>query len=132
MRSALVLIALAGLASGGCSDNGKAKVKGRLVSNGQPMTFPAFQASVVLAPVGPDDKPDPSKSFTCVLEPDGSFELLASGGELPAGRYQVAVQTMGKPSNQLKGFAGPSSLVRRDLKPGPNELLIDVAKPDGG
>jgi len=131
MRRAFVLIALAGLASGGCGSD-KAKVKGRVVNNGQPMTFPPFQASVVLAPCGADDKPDQAKSFTCIMGEDGSFELIASGGEVPPGRYQVAIQAMGKPSNQLKGFASPSSPVRRDLKPGANELTIDIAKPDGG
>jgi hypothetical protein len=130
MKRALVLIALAALASGGCAE-AKAKVKGRVVSNGQPMTFPGFQAAVVLAPCGPDDKPDQARAFTCVLGADGTFELVASGGEVPAGRYQVAIQAVGKTSDQLKTVAGPNSPVRRDLRPGPNELVIDVANPSG-
>lgn len=131
MRRAFVLIALAALAAGGCAE-GKARVKGRVVSGGQPMTFPNFQAAVVLAPCGPDDKPDQARSYTCVLGADGSFELVASGGEVPPGRYQVALQTVGKASEQLKTIASPNSPVRRDLKPGPNELTIDVANPAGG
>lgn len=132
MRRVFVMVALAGLAAGGCGGDAKAKVKGRVVNNGQPMSFPAFQASVVLAPCGPDDKPDAARSYSCVLGEDGTFELVASGGELPPGRYQVAIQALGKPSNELKTIASPSSPVRRDLRPGPNELTVDVANPTGG
>lgn len=131
MRGALVAAALVGLVSGGCGGEEKAKVKGRLVNDGQPMTFQAFQAAVVFTAVGPDDKPDSAKAFTAVVGEDGTFELVASGGEVPVGRYQLAIQAVGKTATQLQGFAGPSSPIRRDLKPGPNELTIDVAKPAG-
>ena len=67
--------------AGGCGSDGKAKVKGRVVNNGQPMKFGAFQASVVLAPCGPDDKPDPAKSYSCVLGPDGEWERMEPGEE---------------------------------------------------
>jgi hypothetical protein len=39
---------------------------------------------------------------------------------------------MGKLGTQLKAFAAPGSPIRRELKPGPNDITIDVAKPDGG
>jgi hypothetical protein len=132
MKRALVFLALAGLLAGGCGGSAKAKVKGRLVSNGQPMTFPASQAAVSLAPIGADGKPDTAKSFTIAVKEDGTFELVASGGELPTGNYQVAIQAMGKLGQQLKGFASPNSPVRRELKSGANDITIDVAKPDGG
>lgn len=132
MRYAILLTALAGLLAGGCGGEAKAKVKGKLVSNGAPMSFPATQAAVSLSPVGADGKPDPAKAFTAVVNEDGSFEVLASGGELPAGTYQVSIQAMGKLGQQLKGFAGANSPVRRELKPGANDITIDVAKPDGG
>jgi hypothetical protein len=125
-------MALVALVVSGCGGEQKAKVKGRLVSNGQPMTFPATQVAVVFTPMGADGKPEPTKSFTCVVNEDGSFELNASGGQLPTGNYQVSIQAMGKLATQMKPFAGTASLVRRELKPGSNEITIDVAKPDGG
>ena len=109
-----------------------AKVKGRLVSNGQPMKFPPTQVAVGFSPVGADGKPDPAWSFTTPVNEDGSFELVASGGELPAGTYQVSIQAMGKFATEFKAYAGTSSAIRRELKAGPNEITIDVTKPDGG
>lgn len=130
MRRALVLIALVGLATGGCGSS-MARVKGRLVNNDQPMSFPPTAAAVIIAPIGADGKPDQMKSFTAVVNEDGTFELLASGGELPPGQYQIAIQAPGKLKEQLKKFAVPNSSIRRELKPGSNELVIDVAKPEG-
>lgn len=107
-------------------------MKGRLVSNGQPMSFPATQVAVALSPIGADGKPEPARAFTTPVNEDGSFELVASGGELPPGNYQVSIQASGKLAAQMKAYAGTSSLVRRELKAGPNEITVDVAKPDGG
>jgi hypothetical protein len=131
MRRVLVCLALTGLLAGGCG-GGTAKVKGRLVTNGQPMSFPATQAAIVLSPLGADGKPDPAKSYSAVVNQDGSFELVASGGELPAGNYQVSIQAVGKLKEQLKLFAGTDSPVRRELKSGLNDITIDVTKSDGG
>src|SRR5262245_50213864 len=108
MRRVMILFALGALAAGGCGTN-MAKVKGRLISHDQPMTFPATQVAVSFSPIGPDGKPDPAKSYTCVVNEDGSFELVASGGELPAGSYQVSIQAMGKLGAQLKRFVGTGS-----------------------
>ena len=132
MRHVLLLVALVALAAGGCGGDAKAKVKGRLLSNGQPMKFPATQVAVGFSPVGADGKPDPARSYTTPVNEDGSFELVASGGELPPGNYQVSIQASGKLAAQMKPYAGTSSLVRRELKAGPNEITVDVAKPDGG
>lgn len=128
MRRVLFVLALIGLATGGCGSS-LAKVKGRLVNNGQAITVPATQVAVILAPLDAEDKPDPLKSFTAVVNEDGTFEVLASGGELPPGRYQVAIQAQGKLKEQFKALAVPNSPIRRELKPGPNELTIDIAKP---
>ncbi len=135
MRRAFVVLAFAlvALAASGCGGPGKAKVKGQLVSGGQPMSFPATQVGVVFTPVGADGKPDPTKAYTAVVNEDGTFELVASGGELPSGNYQVSIlATGGKLATQMKPYAGASSPIRRELKPGPNEITIDVTKPDGG
>lgn len=131
MRRALLVLALAGLAAGGCGGSNMARVKGRLVMNDQPMSFPPTAAAVVFTPLSGEGKPDPSKSYTAVVNEDGSFELLASGGELPSGRYQISIQATGKLGAQLKKFAEPTSPVRRELKPGGNELVLDLAKPEG-
>src|SRR5690349_19732037 len=129
MRRALVAaVVLAALAAGGCG-SGKGKVKGRLVANGQPMSFPPTQVAVVFAPVGADGKPDPLKAFTAVVNEDGTFELIASGGELPAGQYQISIQAMGAMKEKLKGFAAANSRVRRELTSGTNDITIDVTKP---
>ena len=130
MRRALLLLALVGLAAGGCGST-TARVKGRLVTNDQPMTFPATQVAVVLTPLDAGGNPDPAKAYTAVVNEDGSFEVLASGGELPPGQYQIAIQAMGKLKEQFKKLAAPNSPLRRELKPGPNEIVIDVAKPTG-
>ncbi len=131
MRRALLVVALVGLAAGGCGGPKLAKVKGRLVTNDQPMEFPPTAAAVVFTPLNDGGTPDPSKSFTAVVNEDGSFEVLASGGQLPVGKYQISIQAMGKLKEQLKKFGEGVSPVRRDLQPGPNELVIDFAKPEG-
>jgi hypothetical protein len=66
-----------------------------------------------------------------VVNADGTFELLASGGELPAGRYQLAIQALGKLKSQMTKFAPPQSPIRRDLAAGENDITIDVGKPEG-
>ena len=132
MRHVLLLVALVALAAGGCGGEAKAKVKGRLVSNGQPMKFPATQVAVGFSPIGADGKPDPARSYNTPVNEDGSFELVASGGELPPGTYQVSIQAMGKLATEMKAYSGPASAVRRELKAGPNDITIDVTKPDGG
>jgi hypothetical protein len=75
--------------------------------------------------LGADDKPDPNRTYTAMLNPDGSFELVASGGELPAGVYQVTVDIAGKVGEKYKAFA-----TRRELKPGANDLTLDLARPN--
>lgn len=131
MRRALLFVALAGLAAGGCGGPKLAKVKGKLVTNDQPMTFPLASVGVVLTPLSAEGAPDPSKAFTAVVNEDGTFEVFASGGQLPPGTYQISIQAQGKLKEQLKKFGEGVSPVRRDLQPGPNELVIDFAKPEG-
>lgn len=130
MRRALICVALVGLLAGGCGGS-PAKVKGRLVNNGQPVAVPATQVAVLFAPIDASGKPNALKSFTAVVNADGSFEVLASGGELPPGQYQIAVQAQGKLGEQFKALTPPNSPARRELKSGTNDLVIDIAKPEG-
>jgi hypothetical protein len=130
MQRALALVALAALAAGGCGEQ-KSRVGGRLVNNGQPITVPASQVAVTLTPLTADGKPNPGASYTMKVKEDGTFELVASGGQLPPGTYQVSILASGKLAEQVKPFAGDASPIRREIKPGPNDLVIDLAKPSG-
>jgi hypothetical protein len=110
----------------GCG-GGKARVKGRVVDNGQPMTFPPTTAAIELTPIGADGKPDVSAVFTAVVNEDGTFEVFASGGELPPGQYEIKVTGYGKLATRLKAVPA----LRRELKGGTNDLTIDLSKPEG-
>ena len=123
MRGSLFAVALLALVAGGCG-SGMAKVKGHVLENGQPKSFAGIQAGVMLTLLGPDGKPDPNKSFTAVLGADGSFEVVASGGELPPGMYLVTLNIPGKGGEKYRAFSA-----RQELKSGTNDLTIDLAKP---
>lgn len=114
-------LALAVLVAG-CAP-GKARVKGRVTEGGQPASFPPTAAAIQLSPIGSDGEPDPARAFTAVVNEDGTWEVLASGGELPTGQYEVAFQAYGKLKNKYKPTA-----VRQELKAGMNEVTIDVTK----
>lgn len=129
MRRALPVAAVVAALAAGCG-GGMATVKGKLVENGQPKAFGAFSASVQFARIGDDGKPDPTRLYSAIVNPDGTFELVASGGELPAGTYQVAIDMPVKKGGS-RPFAPPTSSLRRELKSGPNDFTIDLAKPEG-
>ena len=82
-------------------------------------------------PLDADGKPAPGKSFTAVVNEGGTFEVVVSGGELPPGKYQVAVTATGELRAKYKAFAAPTSAIRREIKAGKNDLTIDLAKPEG-
>ncbi len=130
MRHTLLAVALAALAAGGCGGS-PATVKGRLVSNGESMTVPGATVAVTFTRVDGDAKDGSAKSFNAVVNPDGTFEVVASGGQLPVGMYRVSVLATGKLADKFKAYAEPGSPIRRELKPGSNEITIDVAKPEG-
>ena len=120
----LLVALLAGLCSG-CSE-GKARVKGKIVENSQPMTFGANQAALELTPIGPGGEADSNKMVGAVVNADGTFEVVASGGELPPGKYQIAFRGYGKLESKYKAVPP----FQRELKSGTNELTLDLAKPD--
>lgn len=120
-RTLLPALCLAVLVAG-CGP-GKARVKGRVTEGGQPASFPPTAAAIQIAPIGSDGEPDPARAFTAVVNEDGTWEVLASGGELPTGEYEIAFQATGK----LKGKF-QSKPVRQQLKAGTNEVTIDVTK----
>lgn len=123
--SALVLVLFTTLTAG-CGQS-KGTVTGMLVENGKSMSFESNQAAVQLTLVGPAGTLDNKHSYTAVVDEDGSFEVVASGGELPLGTYQVAVQLRGG-DPKYKSLAAPDSPLRREIKAGKNELIVDLAK----
>jgi hypothetical protein len=132
MNRVLPLAMAAALLATGCGGGGPGKVKGKVVENGQPTTFPAMQASVQLAPVGSGGKADwNGPVYTAVLNADGTFEVVASGGEVPPGEYLIAIEQTGKPVPRLANFTTAKTAVKREIKSGSNELTIDLAKPEG-
>jgi hypothetical protein len=130
MKRTLFLVMLAAALAGGCA-GGQARVKGRLLHNGEPMTFPPTTVAIELSPVEENGKVDVSQVYSAVVKEDGSFEVVASKGEVPPGTYAVSIQATGQFKAQLKNFAPGTSAVRRDLEPGKNDLTIDLSRPEG-
>ena len=124
MYRTLIAATLALMFVTGCSE-GKAHVKGRIVENGQPVSFSANQAAVEFSPIGSDGKADSSKTFTAVVNDDGTFEVLASGGEVPRGNYDITFRSYGKLREKYK-----DQTLRREVKAGKNDFTIDLAKPE--
>jgi hypothetical protein len=125
MIRALTLGLLLAVTSG-CGGGGEAKVKGRLVENGQPLSIQG-QASLVLVPKGTESR----ASYAVNVNEDGSFELVASGGSVPPGTYEVTLEVNASGSSPMARLKGKVIKVPMELKPGTNELTIDVAKPNG-
>jgi hypothetical protein len=129
MRSLLLLIALAVCLSGCGSSQGR--VKGQVVENGQPVSIDG-QAALMFYLLGDDGKPNPAKSYPIPLNPDGSFELVASGGELPPGKYMVTFDINPMSAGSLARFKGrfpyPDSPLRQEVKPGTNTVTVDLGQ----
>ena len=131
MRFFLILL-LVGLASGCGSGPELAKVKGRIVKDGQPLDLPSgIQAAVTFTPIL-DGKPDDTKSVSAVMTATGEFELVASGGTVPTGKFHVSLLIVGKAGEKYKPFAAPTTTpLRAELKAGPNDIVLDLAKANG-
>jgi len=131
MRNIIVCAAVAAFLVG-CG-NGQGRVKGQVVENGQPVPIDG-QAALMFYLLGPDGKPDPAKSYPIPLNKDGSFELVASGGELPPGKYLVSMEVNApKAAEGLGRFKGrfpyPDSPLRIEVKPGSNDVKVDLSQP---
>jgi len=117
----------------GCGET-SGRLRGKVVENGQPTGIPA-QAALMFTVVDASDKPDAAKSFTATIDKDGTFELVASDGRLPPGKYMVTIET---PAGGTSGLAKykdkyryPNSPIRAVIAAGQNDLTIDLAKPNG-
>ncbi len=125
--------AVAAAVLAGCGDSA-GTLRGRVVENGQPTEIPG-QAALMFTLLGPDDKPDASKAYTMNIAKDGTFEMVASAGKLPPGKYMVTVETPAKGKTGLakykEQYRFPNSPLRAEVATGGNELTIDLAKPNG-
>lgn len=121
MRASGFAIAAILVACVGCGDNTTGQVKGRLVENGEPKAFPPTSYSVEFSLFGPTD-PEKMKLYTAVVDTDGTFQVHASGGKLPIGKYLVTIRP---PASQKAAARQP---LEREIKPGMNEFLLDIAK----
>lgn len=125
-RVAVAAVALALLTLTGCGGGDVGRVKGRLTDNGQPVTFATgAQAAVVFQLLTPGGTPDLTKTYTMMLTPEGTFELIASAGELPPGTYQVKLDVAGKEGARFKKFS-----TKREVKAGENVIELDLARPN--
>jgi hypothetical protein len=129
----LLLCAFAALASGCGGAVDKARVKGQLTENNEIFRLPpgAGEVFIVFRFIGADDQPDQRRMYTAKVYDDGRFEVVSSGGELPVGKYQVAIDAAAGRVEQFKAFAMPDSPARIEFKSGSNNVKIDIAKPNG-
>lgn len=108
----------------GCG-GGMAKIKGQVVENGTPLPVEG-QVALMFDLLGPDGNTDPSKSYSVPLNPDGSFELVVSGGSVPPGTYKVSVLVNGEKKDKgISHYKGQS--LQQEIKAGLNTLTIDLA-----
>ncbi|WP_439626926.1 carboxypeptidase-like regulatory domain-containing protein [Gemmata sp.] len=118
----------------GCGPDAS-RITGRVLDNGQPVAVPGSGApqSVVFESVSADGATATGRMYSAALGADGTFELVAAGGSVPPGSYRVSfdVTLPGNDGEKFKRFRGPGSPLRRELKPGSNDLTIDLAKPEG-
>ncbi|MBY0513912.1 MAG: hypothetical protein K2P78_08375 [Gemmataceae bacterium] len=130
MRRVLVPALALGLGLlAGCGGGGAAKVKGRVVENGQPVQVQG-QAALVLYPDA-GGKPG-TKAYPMALNPDGSFELVVSGGEVEPGPYLISLEVNGPKTTPGVGkYKESFKNYKQELKPGMNDLTIELTKPNG-
>ena len=136
------------LALVGCgADAGR--LKGTVVDGGKVVGSEGQQVSLSFYAMKPDGTADAGNCSTAVLNADGSFEFIASGGTLPPGKYKVVIASVGsaegpptlgkekkkKSEKPVDRFAGHSTLATTKLmvtvEPGKNEVVLDLAKPTG-
>ena len=139
MRRSLVPGLLVLVAVAGCGGE-MARVKGRLVNGGSPVAPPpGARISLLFEPVEGGPGADARRFFPAILEGDGTFEVVASGGQVPPGTYRVSLTFSSADSRQsappvpaeLAPFTRADSPLRATLEKGSNTLEVDLARPKG-
>lgn len=119
-------------------------LKGKLVKDGVPVGAEGL-VSLNFHPIHSDGTVEAGNAYTAGLNGDGTFEFLASTGIMPPGKYRLVIRAAGQygppdPKNPKTKktpdrFAGFSTLAESKLTvtvaPGENDLVIDLAKPEG-
>lgn len=141
MRRPLALATLATAAAllAGCGGPQSARLKGRVLgADGQPFTLQkgdqGFMRLLGKAAAGTKGE-DPE--YPAMLNPDGTFEVVASGGELKPGTYRVALEVVattrttkeGRPvqEDRLKGrFKADKTTLSVEAKAGPNDVTVTL------
>ncbi len=122
-------------------------LKGSLVDGGKPVGSEGQQVSLSFHPRKPDGAFDEGNCSTAVLNGNGSFEFVASGGTLKPGTYRVVIagassasgpgtqSTAKEKSKKPDRFAGHSTFAASKLTvtivAGKNDVVIDLSKPAG-
>ena len=139
-----ILLLMVSLGLAGCGGSSTGTLKGTVVNGTTPVTSEGQLVSLTFYPLMPDGTPNKENSYTAVLGTDGAFEVVASGGALPTGRYRVVVASaatqatdsgnLTRPAKKGKSdrFADCSTLevskLEIEVKSGENQVVIDLAK----
>jgi len=117
----------------GCGGSSVAMLKGRLVDNGQPFALPpgAGNVGIVFELLDAEGNPVGLKMYIALVNHDGTFAVVASGGELPVGEYRVGIDGNSAKVPQFGLFLLPVTKAKITLKPGSNDVNFDLAKPNG-
>jgi hypothetical protein len=131
-RLPLLVVLICGLVAG-CGGPGMARVKGQLIDGGSPVTLSGERGEVVIVfnLLDGEGKPVPFKMYSTLVNADGTFEIYASGGELPPGTYQIGLAAEKSKNPKFKPFALPKSEARITFVPGANDIQVDLSKPKG-
>jgi hypothetical protein len=126
----VLTVAILALAAGGCGDK-NAQLRGQLRESGQPLNLAGDQTALSFHRLV-DGKTDPNGIYPAAVASDGSFEMHASGGSLPPGRYRVLLESWGAPkggpmTDRFGGrFSKDKSKLEYDIVAGQNDLTIDL------
>ncbi len=124
VRTGLVVGALAVILTSGCSAPSLAPVHGRVTCHGQPVP----QAGVIFSPVPrAETDREAGKAASGSTDADGRFVLTTykSGDGALIGKHRASVIL----DNAHPSPCGQSKLVQVEVKPGDNEINIEMSEP---
>ena len=112
----------------GCATK-PATLKGSFSLNGKPFAIPkgAGQVFAMFQGMGTDGKPDIFKTYTGVVNADGTFEVQSSAGELPPGSYLWSIDCDAVKVPEFAAFTHGKSKGKVEVKSGPNVVVLDLS-----